>query len=54
MVDFGKAEVFEGKMPQAINRVVGSERPAADLLEEFAYRVGVQEESALGTQHSCR
>ena len=51
MIDFRKAEIFEGKMPQAIDGGVGSERPAADLLEKFADGISVQK--AVSTRHSA-
>jgi len=48
VIDFREAEIFERKMPQAVDRVVGSERPAADLLEKFADGFGVQEQLVFG------
>lgn len=51
VIDFGEAEIFKRQMPQAIDRVVGSESPSADLLEKFADGFGVQE--AVGTRQSA-
>ena len=36
VVNFGKSQVFEGQMAQAIYRIVGREFAAAHLVEEFA------------------
>jgi len=41
MVDFGEAEVFEGEVAEAIDSIVGGEAAAADVIEEFAERLGV-------------
>jgi len=45
VIDFSESEVFERKMAQAFDSIVGREIPAADVIEKFADGVGVQEET---------
>jgi hypothetical protein len=37
MIELGEAKVFKREMAQALERLVGRELAAADLLQEFAY-----------------
>ena len=45
VVHLSESEVFERKMAQAFDSIVGREIPAADVIEKFADGVGVQEET---------
>src|SRR5262252_874070 len=42
MINLGESQIFEWKVTQAINRIVGRERASADLLKEVSYGLGVQ------------
>ncbi|MFZ0733260.1 MAG: hypothetical protein WAM79_13105 [Candidatus Sulfotelmatobacter sp.] len=42
MIDLRKAEIFERKVPQAVDGIVGSDRALADLFEQLADGFGVQ------------
>src|SRR5205807_375984 len=56
VIHFGEAEVFEGQVAQAVNRVVGRKFSAADLVEKFADGFSVHrctQHAALSTQHSA-
>jgi hypothetical protein len=44
MVDFGKAEVFKGKMAQPLDGIVRGNAAGADLFEQLADGIGVQEQ----------
>ena len=55
MIHLGKTEIFERKMPQAIDCLIGSELAFADLLEKLADGFSVQavlssQKSAIGIQ----
>ena len=41
MIDFGKSQVFEGEMTQAVHGVVGGNYAPAHLVEKFADGFGV-------------
>ena len=43
MIDFGKSEIFERQMAQAVDRLVRSNVTLANLLEKLADGFGVQE-----------
>jgi hypothetical protein len=43
MIDLRETKIFKRKMPQTVDRVVGSELASADLLEQLADGFGVQE-----------
>ena len=42
MIDLGKAQIFERKMPQTVHSIIGRELPFSDLIEKLADRDGVQ------------
>ena len=42
MINFRESNVFEGKMAQALHRIIGREFSRADLLEQFSYGSFVQ------------
>ena len=53
VIHLGESQIFEWKMAQAVDRVVGRKLAPADLLEKFADGFGVQEStqpSALSIQ----
>ena len=57
MIDFSEAQIFERKMPEASDRIVGLELALAHLLEKLADGFGVHaafsiRHSAFDTQHS--
>lgn len=51
MIDFGKPEIFEGQMAQAIDGIVWSNVTFADLLEKLANGFGVQEALSVSTRY---
>jgi hypothetical protein len=50
VIDLGESEIFEGKMAQARDRVVGRDFAFADSVEELADGFGVQERSRLALE----
>jgi hypothetical protein len=46
MIDFGKAEIFEGQVAKPIDGIVGRDFATSHLFEQFTDGFGVQE--ALG------
>ena len=50
MINFGKTEIFEGKMAQAVDGVVGGQLATTDLIEKFADGFSVHGRALSGQQ----